>query len=43
MAAIEHQHRGELDHANGDGDIAARFRYKIQEDQMDGRVRFVPI
>ena len=43
VAAIEHQHRGELDHANGDGDIAARFRYKIHEDHMDGRVRFVPI
>lgn len=43
VAAIEHQHRGELDHANGDGEIAARFRYKIHEDHMDGRVRFVPI
>lgn len=43
VAAIEHQHRGELDHANGDGDVAARFRYKIQEDRVDGRVRFVPL
>ena len=43
VAAIEHQHRGELDHANGDGEIAARFRYKIHEDHADGRVRFVPI
>ena len=43
VAAIEHQHRGELDHANGDGEVAARFRYKIHEDHHDGRVRFVPI
>ncbi|CAF9938755.1 MAG: hypothetical protein HETSPECPRED_001178 [Heterodermia speciosa] len=43
VAAIEHQHRGELDHANGDGEIAAKFRYKIHEDRTDGRVRFVPI
>ncbi|KAL8792222.1 MAG: hypothetical protein Q9195_005178 [Heterodermia aff. obscurata] len=43
VAAIEHQHQGELDHANGDGEIAARFRYKIHEDQADGRVRFQPI
>lgn len=43
VAAIEHQHMGELDHANGNGDLAARFRYKIQEDQTDGRVRFHPL
>ena len=43
VAAIEHQHRGELDHANGDGEVAARFRYKVHEDENDGRVRFVPI
>lgn len=43
VAAIEHKHMGELDHAGGDGELAARFRYKIQEDQSDGRVRFVPL
>ncbi|KAG6988936.1 hypothetical protein G7Y79_00067g095510 [Physcia stellaris] len=43
VAAIEHKHMGELDHAGGDGELAARFRYKIQEDPSDGRVRFVPL
>lgn len=43
VAAIEHKHQGELDHANGDDSLAARFRYRIQEDQTDGRVRFQPL
>ena len=43
VAAIEHKHQGELDHANGDDALAARFRYRIQEDQTDGRVRFQPL
>ena len=42
-AAIEHKHQGELAHANGDGELAARFRYKIVEDESDGRVYFRPI
>ena len=43
VAAIEHKHQGELDHANGDDALAARFRYRIKEDEMDGRVRFQPL
>lgn len=43
VAAIEHRHQGELDHAQGDDEMKARTRFRIEEDQHDGQVRFRPL
>ena len=43
VAAIEHKHQGELNHAQGDEGHKARTRFRIHESDHDERVRFKPL
>lgn len=43
VAALEHRHMGELNHAAGEIDLKARTRYRIEEDHLDEPIRFRPV
>lgn len=40
VAAIKHQHEGELANLSGDSEHAARVRYQVQDGNTDGMIRF---
>ena len=40
IAAIQHQYKGELANVTGDQEQAARLRFKVEDDERDGKLHF---